>query len=1464
MKSNGLFALAFWLIAAAAAGELTIVSQDAGGLDLIFQPGPLRLLTSADPAGGVHPHFADAATVGDPGAPWLPGRSCMIALPSQRPARVRVLGAETELLPGVDVAPVPNAQDWQRRDEAYAAAAEFPWAKVGEPASQRGLAVATLHLQAARLRPEGLERVHKLRLRVDFESAPPRRPTPARAGPWTQLRAGSILNWESARAFATASPPLRGFVQSGSLPIDQSDNWLRLDIDHSAVYAVSANDFSAAGVDAGSVDPASLRVFARPPTPLPESLAVDPQVFVEIPALLNHDGDALFEGEEQIFFYGAALRAALDEDEAYGRPHPYADRNAYWLSWGGSDEPLRALAEDARPQGGEISQSSVRRLVHREEEHLSSYSWGVDWYWELQIGPGQVTHRYDFDLPQAAPQGSAWIGVREIGKNTISNINPEHHVEVFLNDPGNLVAAAEWDGLTEQIIAGVPALGPAAGANEVLVSVVRDRDAGSFSDQLLLDWIAVEYDASLAAGGRDQWDFHLEREAGQSAASLAIGGLSGPPRWIWEVNDPLAPQLLSGDVQGSEEVIRVSRTGRLAYHAAAAAEAPLAIQRHLPVHLRDHPGGADWIAITSAELLPEAERLAAHRRSRGLRTAVVDIADIYAEFSCGVPDPTALRDFLHAAYVGWQAPAPSYVLLFGDGSFDMKNNSGYAEHRHVLPTYQTPARRYTSSVDALDGWFAEVDGQDDVQDLMLGRISVVSSTEAREAVDKILRYESDEDRDEWRLRTVLVADDERNPDYEFYGETVHTYDSERLADQAVPNWLEVERLYLVDYELNGREKPDARDAIIASFNRGALLVNYLGHGNQVQWAHENVFLSTRDVPLLNNERRWPLVLAGSCTVGRFDLANQDCMAEDLTRPYDRGAIAMVAATRPTYSNPNFRMMRSLMQLLLVEGERSAGLDLGGAHLGARLAEGNTRNDKLNHLFGDPAMQLARPRHEVQIDSLNVAIEPLATINVQGRVTDAAGRLLASGGSVHLVVRESGFDDVYTIPSPVQRLHFKRRGDVLFRGRAALHGGEFSASFIAPRGFRGGSRGELIAYADLGDAGDASGIRADLPYAAEALRLDAVQALHPIDANDNAPLFVARAGPDSIESRYPLQGFAERPWGWPAEGIDDPDLAMGAPDQAGTAIEPGAWLGIDFDDGPQETPISDGAGDGSGPDLRIHQLEDASAAVFASADAIQWRYLGVVHRAGEDLDLSGILSKARYLRVFPTATDTSGIDPNPPDIRVFAAGRELAPSGTSVNRGTSFNFVLQDEQGIALLPGIDRGLALSVEALSASGAVIDREDFDLGGAFHYDQGSHQRGRVTHTLDEPPGRYRLTLSASDNTGARASSAVEISVGAGFSLSHVRAYPSPFAERTWITWRGTVPGTATVKIYTTTGKLIRVLEGAVDSSLEGYGMVEWKGRDQDGDRVANGVYLVRVELQSTESKDQADGLGRVVVMR
>lgn len=142
-----------------------------------------------------------------------------------------------------------------------------------------------------------------------------------------------------------------------------------------------------------------------------------------------------------------------------------------------------------------------------------------------------------------------------------------------------------------------------------------------------------------------------------------------------------------------------------------------------------------------------------------------------------------------------------------------------------------------------------------------------------------------------------------------------------------------------------------------------------------------------------------------------------------------------------------------------------------------------------------------------------------------------------------------------------------------------------------------------------------------------------------------------------------------------------------------------------------------------------------------------------------------------------------------------------------------------------------------------------------------QGSGVKAQVRFTPELSDGDHLLEVVAQDATGNSLCSRVSFRVLSELKLLKVLNYPNPFASETSFTYILTQPADqVTIKIYTLAGRLIRKLEGL--PGFAGFNHFLWDGRDQDGDPLANGVYLYKVIVKS--GNQQVEVIGKLVVMR
>jgi CSLREA domain-containing protein len=468
------------------------------------------------------------------------------------------------------------------------------------------------------------------------------------------------------------------------------------------------------------------------------------------------------------------------------------------------------------------------------------------------------------------------------------------------------------------------------GANEL-----RLRGAGGASDVSLTDYARLNYTRLLRADADRLWF------PGHGGAHVRVEGFTTPDVRVVDVTDPAHVEELNvavepaGDSRGGGFVATVTpRAGTfgartlLAFTGARVEEAAEA-RPNAPSNLVSTTNAADYLVVTRADLRAALAPLVARRAAEGLAVAVVDVEDVFDEFSFGAHTPHALRDFLAAARSA-RAKAPRYLLLAGDGSYDPRDYLGQGSFDLV------PARLVdTASMEAVsDEWFADFDG-DGLSEMAVGRLPVRTPAEAALVAGKIAGHTPDGAR-----RSVLLVSDRRGAD---------GFDFEAASGELAA--LVPEGFGVVRVNRGAQEAGAVRSQIVEAVGEGQLVVNYLGHGSLDAWTGEGL-LRNEDAAALSNADQLPLFVLMTCLNGHFADPALDGLGEALVKAGRGGALAAWGSSGMTEPDAQARMNLELYRLLF--GGR---LTLGDAVRQARTAAGDPDVRRTWVLLGDPATHI---------------------------------------------------------------------------------------------------------------------------------------------------------------------------------------------------------------------------------------------------------------------------------------------------------------------------------------------------------------------------------------------------------------------------------------------------------------------------------------------------------------------------
>jgi hypothetical protein len=209
-------------------------------------------------------------------------------------------------------------------------------------------------------------------------------------------------------------------------------------------------------------------------------------------------------------------------------------------------------------------------------------------------------------------------------------------------------------------------------------------------------------------------------------------------------------------------------------------------------------------------------------------------------------------------------------------------------------------------------------------------------------------------------------------------------------------------------------------------------------------------------------------------------------------------------------------------------------------------------------------------------------------------------------------------------------------------------------------------------------------------------------------------------------------------------------------------------------------------------------------------------------------------------------------------------------GGAVTPGAALRIEISDPAGVNLAPILaENGLFLRL--FNDDLSLLVDGPVDLVEGYTYNEGSSSSGSVSYRLptglstEEGANRYRVEVNASDNFSNRSTSELSFEVveAGDLKLTNVINFPNPFSDETTISFRLPRRADVAVRVYTVGGRMVRKLSSP---GVSGWGHVLWDGRDEQGDKVSNGVYIYKITAVSsaTGRREEAEAIGRATVIR
>lgn len=846
-----------------------------------------------------------------------------------------------------------------------------------------------------------------------------------------------------------------------------SGTWYKFTVDTTGIFKIDRELLQKIGINTANLDPKNIRIFGNGGHLLPQlNSAFRNDDLQENAIYIEGEQDGKFDSGDFLLFYAKGPEAwNINTSNFSATKHVnniYSNKAYYFITIDNGKGKRIALADELTAPANETITTFQDFLVH-ELDKTNLFANGQQWMGEDFSYNNQQSFRFNFKNLSTTEN----ITIRVRGA-AISFTNTQ--MDISLN--GQNLMAVNFSALSSNSFnLGIPAEATAstlANQDEVTVDIAYNN-FGNPSAKAYLDYIEILGTKKLIANN-SQFSFRNINALNPNIIYDYQIENSENISKVWDVSNFLNPKQLVNQSNtnnfsfksfGSEiprEFIVITKNNFLIPETVENGK----IKNQNLHQLKD----VDYVIIAK-DYLNEAERLADyHRANNNLNVVVVDINEIYNEFSSGSPDLTAIRDFIRFLYL--QASSEQtrikYACLFGDSSFDFKDR--ISNNTNIIPAFQSfeSFNLVTSYVtDDYYGMMDENEGElksSDKQDVATGRFPISTLLEAKQMVDKTLNYYKTSSFGDWRNTITMVADDPDEASEFILQKTVDIIAEDIKANKPTFN---IKKIYADAYQqvtsAGGERYPTVNDAITNAVETGTLALDYFGHGGINGWANERI-LEVPQIQSWNNYNTLPLFITVTCEFSRFDNPLQPSAGEFTFLNAKGGAISMITTTREIFISTGQLFNKNLVKKLFNFSNENYTI---AEALMYTKNDFNSGQRLFVYQFGDPAMKLAQPKPNIVITKMNDkdistsldTLKALSYVKLEGIVTDKNNMLLQNyNGTLSATIYDKPLDKI-TLDNDNfgQKMEFTSIESKIFRGRASVTNGVFSFDFIVPKDIR---------------------------------------------------------------------------------------------------------------------------------------------------------------------------------------------------------------------------------------------------------------------------------------------------------------------------------------------------------------------------------------------------------------------------
>ncbi len=918
----------------------------------------------------------------EPGEPWLPNYLVNVGIPLNSKPVVKILNTTQEKIQRVFILPTPDSlsqtfEQFPYKQDIYNSNSFFPSQPViTEDYIVRYAHIANLKISPYQFNPVSRELLFnkKLIVQIIFKGEAGNQFVVDRFDDkmTDDIIKSSVINYEVAKNFTGRKI---NYTDASTL-LDSSywynpqKDYYKIYLNKKGVYRITYDYLVTLGVPSAGLQNNRLELFCNG-----ESIPID---------VVDVNGDEIFNSGDYFQFVGGPAKPV----DAYTRMNIYNTTNIYWFSYQADTLNYYKYIDGFPTNSSPVISNTIETLRWEKDLIYQQLGHARDDkrdYWYMAFAEARnrapfkdyifyIEDSLAFNRVNNKADANIRVGLHGLTTTTCSAQNG-HDVTIKLNT--KVLGTKQWNGQEAAVFNKSFFLGSSHNGDTVRIFADKQKFEinlfGNICDSVQSDLVLINY-VEL-----DYWRWN--RTKPNYYYFISPPNNFGENRyylWRWmrdnmKIYIPSRNELITNpDIRNDNDksVYFVDTILVQTDYYCVADDYYLlpdsTIQNTNPSDLRNQNNRADYIIITHPLFQSAALRLADFRSSNlsgysNPQIKIVNIFDIYNEFSYGLLNPFALNDFVKYAFENWQSPAPEFIVLLGDMSHDYRGifpNS----RKNFIPSIPFHGAEFGQLPS--DNSIVSVTDNDKVPDIAIGRLACETIDEANILVDKILNYPLDNSK-QWKENTILLASglsyqDQLNFRFNYFAKELET-------SHLTPNGIRTTKVF--NFPENAEDSmfigsgPRMREEI----NNGATVVSYYGHGGGAQW---DLIFTKDDIPELTNGGRLPFISSITCYTAHFD--NAESFGEIFMKIPNKGAIGFWGSVSVTWWTSGHYLNKELFRNIYTLRNYNIGTSI------LKTVSSGISSNMIPQIvyLGDPALELVIPKHpDFEIKSSGITISP---------------------------------------------------------------------------------------------------------------------------------------------------------------------------------------------------------------------------------------------------------------------------------------------------------------------------------------------------------------------------------------------------------------------------------------------------------------------------------------------------------